>query len=45
MLHQLQKLFAHLEVSERMDYNPFEFCYTFKDFDGQPTNTAEQKDA
>lgn len=45
VLHQMQKLFAHLEVSDRTDYNPFEFCFSFKDFEGNPTNTAEQKDA
>ncbi len=36
---------AHLELSDRSDYNPFEFCFAFKDFEGNPTNTAEQKDA
>lgn len=36
---------AHLELSERQDYNPFEFCFAFKDLDGVPTNTSEQKDA
>ena len=45
VLHQLQKLMAHLELSERQDYNPFEFCFAFKDLDGNPTNTGEQKDA
>ena len=45
MLHQLQKLMANLEVSERTDYNPWEFCFAFKEFDGSPTNTVEQKDA
>ena len=45
VLHQLQKLMAHLELSERTDYNPFEFCFSFKDLDGNPTNTSEQKDA
>lgn len=45
MLHQLQKLMANLELSERTDYNPWEFCFAFKEFDGAPTNTAEQKDA
>lgn len=44
MLHQLQKLMAHLELSERSDYNPFEFCFAFKEMDGNPTNTGEQKD-
>ena len=41
----MQSLFAHLELSERMDYNPKPFCFSFKEFDGNPTNTAEQKDA
>ena len=41
VLHQLQKIMAHLELSERTDYNPFEFCFAFKDFEGNPTNTAE----
>jgi ubiquitin carboxyl-terminal hydrolase 34 len=45
MFHQLQKLFSHLELSNRNAYNPFEFCFAFKEFDGSPTNTAEQKDA
>lgn len=45
VLHQWQKLFAHLELSDRNEYNPMEFCFAFKDFEGQPTNTAEQKDA
>jgi ubiquitin carboxyl-terminal hydrolase 9/24 len=41
MLHQLQKLMAHLEISDRSDYNPWEFCFSFKEFDGMPTNIAE----
>jgi ubiquitin carboxyl-terminal hydrolase 34 len=45
MLHQMQRLFAHLELSERMDYNPIGFTFSFKEFDGAPTNTSEQKDA
>jgi ubiquitin carboxyl-terminal hydrolase 34 len=45
VLHQLQKLMAHLELSERTEYNPLEFCFAFKDLDGNPTNTGEQKDA
>ena len=45
LLHQIQKLMANLELSERSEYNPWEFCFSFKEFDGSPTNTAEQKDA
>jgi len=45
MLHQMQRLFAHLELSERSDYNPLGFTFAFKEFDGMPTNVSEQKDA
>ena len=45
MLHQMQKLIAHLELSERPVYNPVEFCFAFKEFDGTPTKISEQKDA
>lgn len=36
---------ANLELSQRVDYNPQEFCFAFKDFEGNPTNLGEQKDA
>jgi ubiquitin carboxyl-terminal hydrolase 34 len=36
---------AHLELSDRNDYDPFEFCFAFKDEEGRPTNTGEQRDA
>jgi ubiquitin carboxyl-terminal hydrolase 34 len=45
VLHQLQKMFGFLELSERQDYNPRDFCFAFKDFDGNPTNTHIQQDA
>ena len=45
MLHQIQRLLAHLELSERNDYNPVGFTFSFKEFDGGPTNISEQKDA
>ena len=41
MLHQFMKLMSFLELSERQDYNPREFCFAFKDFDNKPTNTRE----
>ena len=44
VLHQLQRLFGHLELSERVDYNPIEFCFSFKEMDGSPTNTSVQHD-
>ena len=45
MMHQCQNLIAHLELSERSEFDPKAFCFAFKEFDGTPTNTAEQKDA
>lgn len=45
MLHQMQRLFAHLELSERSEYNPLGFTFAFKEMDGQPTHISEQKDA
>ena len=45
MLHQMQKLIAHLELSERPEYNPLGFTFAFKEFDGTPTKISEQKDA
>jgi len=41
----LQYVMANLELSERSDYLPKGFCFAFKDFEGLPTNTGEQKDA
>ena len=46
MLHQMQKLIAHLELSERPEYNPIGWTFAFKEADGKsPTNISEQKDA
>ena len=45
IFHQMQKLIAHLELSQRNEYNPVGFCFAFKEFDGTPTNISEQKDA
>mmetsp|Transcript_26076 Transcript_26076/g.18543 ORF Transcript_26076/g.18543 Transcript_26076/m.18543 type:complete len:86 (+) Transcript_26076:5708-5965(+) len=45
MLHQMQRLFANLELSDRMDYDPYDFCFSFKEMEGGPTNVMEQKDA
>jgi ubiquitin carboxyl-terminal hydrolase 34 len=43
--HQLQKLFSNLLISEKQFFNPFDFTYSFKDFEGNPTKIFEQKDA
>ena len=45
VLHQLQKMFGFLELSDRQDYNPHEFCFAFKDFQGNPVNVSIQQDA
>ena len=45
ILHQFQKMFAFLQLSDRVDYNPFEFCFSFKDPFGQSVNVGVQQDA
>ena len=45
LLHQLQRMYTFLSFSEKMDYNPKDFCYSYKDFDGNPTNIAVQQDS
>ena len=42
LLRQLQKMYGFLEISEKQAYDPIEFCFAFKDFNGNPTNTAIQ---
>ena len=44
VLHQFQQMFGFLEASDRQDYNPFEFCFSFKDHAGQPVNVSVQQD-
>jgi ubiquitin carboxyl-terminal hydrolase 34 len=43
--HQIQRMFSYLELSERIDYNGYGFCYSFKDYDGNPTNITIQQDS
>ena len=45
LMHQLQRVFAALQESEKQYSNPAGFCHAFKDWDGNPTNTLIQKDA
>ncbi|KAL4448730.1 hypothetical protein ABPG74_012819 [Tetrahymena malaccensis] len=45
ILHQIQKMFAFLDLSDRQDYNPVGFCFSFKDFSGNPVNVGVQQDA
>lgn len=33
-------MFSFLEMSDRSDYNPIDFCYTFKDYNQEPVNTV-----
>ena len=35
---------TNLELSEWSSYNPTDFCFAFKEFDGTPTKIGEQKD-
>jgi len=44
LLFQLQTLFTYLQVSEKKAYDTTPFCLAFKDFDGNPMNTALQMD-
>lgn len=44
-MYQLQRLFGHLELSERRHYDPAPWCHAYKDLDGHPTNTLVQQDA
>lgn len=45
VLHQWQHTMANLELAQSSDYQAKGFHFAFKDFDGQPTNVCEQKDA
>ena len=45
LLHQLQIMYTFLTFSEKEDFNPKYFCYSFKDFDGNPTNPMIQQDS
>jgi ubiquitin carboxyl-terminal hydrolase 34 len=44
VFHQLQKMFAYLDGSERGCYHPYDFFYSFKDHGGQPLNVSIQQD-
>jgi ubiquitin carboxyl-terminal hydrolase 9/24 len=41
VLHQLMIMFGFLQLSDRQYYDPTPFCFSFKSFDGQPTNVRE----
>lgn len=44
LLYQLQVLFSNLQESKRRAYNAQGFCYSYKDWDGNPMNVAVQMD-
>jgi hypothetical protein len=43
ILHQLQKIFASLELTSRADYVPTGFCLAYKPF-GESVNVMMQQD-
>jgi len=45
VFHQVQRMFTYLSLSNREEYNPEGFCFSFKDYEGNPTNTTIQQDA
>ncbi len=45
LLFQLQKMFHYLKYSQKDHYNPKSFVFSFKDYDGNPTNINVQCDA
>ena len=45
VFHQLQTMFGFLQDSHRRDFNPSNFCLSYKEYDGQPVNTSVQQDA
>ena len=36
---------SNLEASQRTYFDMTGFCYSYKEFDGSPTDTTQQKDA
>ena len=45
LLHQLQRMFTFLQLSNRGDFTPTDFVYSFKDAQGLPTDYMIQCDA
>lgn len=40
VLHQIQKMFGHLELSDREYFDPEQYCFTFKDWENKPVNVS-----
>ena len=45
LLFQFQKMFYYLKYSKKEHYDPKSFVFSFKDYDGKPTNVNVQCDA
>ena len=45
VFHQMQRMFSYLDYSQRREYNPVDFCLSYKDYTGQPINVMIQQDA
>ena len=45
LLHQLQIMYTYLTLSEKSDFAPRDFCYSYKDINGNPTNVRSQQDS
>ena len=45
LLHQLQKMYTYLTYSNKSSFAPRDFCYSYKDIDGHPTNVRMQQDS
>ena len=45
LLYQLIRMFYYLNYSDKGDYNPKNFVFSFKDYDGNPTKINIQCDA
>jgi ubiquitin C-terminal hydrolase len=44
LVFQMQTMFAHLQESHKQFYDPWEFCKTYTDYEGQPVNVRQQMD-
>ena len=38
-------MFSFLQLTDRQEYNPVDYCFAFKDYGGNPTNVRVQQDA
>jgi ubiquitin C-terminal hydrolase len=44
LMYQLQRVFAHLQESDKAYFNPQGFCHALKNWDGEPTDVFVQQD-